>query len=105
MPSIPASNRSDRSRLRSDWESRTRVMRAVNLLPGDVTKEKSSRWNPPLITGIVVGFVVLSVLAVGFVRESARVSHKRTELQAARAELALIPAPSVPDPASTTLLS
>jgi Tfp pilus assembly protein PilN len=80
-------------------------MRAVNLLPREVAKTESSRWNAPVITGIAVGIVVVTVLTAGFVRESAKVSHKRTELDAARAELALIPAPSVPDPTSSTLLN
>ena len=78
-------------------------MRAVNLLPRDVEKVKSSRFSAPLVTGVIVGFLVIALLAVGFVRESANVSHKRTELDAARAELALIPAPQVPDATSSTL--
>jgi Tfp pilus assembly protein PilN len=80
-------------------------MRAVNLLPREVAKPTARRWNVPLVTGIVVGVVAVGVLAAGFVRESTKVSHKRTALDAARAELALIPAPTVPDPASSTLMN
>jgi Tfp pilus assembly protein PilN len=78
-------------------------MRAVNLLPRDVAKPKTRQVNVPLVTGIVVGFLVVTVLTVGFVRESSKVSHKRTELDAARAELAQIPAPALPEPGSSTL--
>jgi Tfp pilus assembly protein PilN len=78
-------------------------MRAVNLLPRDVETTKSSRLSPPVVTGIVVGIVVITLLAVGFIRESAGVSHKRTEVDAARAELALIPAPVVTSSISSTL--
>jgi Tfp pilus assembly protein PilN len=78
-------------------------MRAVNLLPRDLAKTKTRQLNPPLVTGVVAGVVVVAVLAAGFVTASAKVSHKRTELDAARAELALIPAPVAPDAASTAL--
>jgi Tfp pilus assembly protein PilN len=78
-------------------------MRAVNLLPRDVEATTSSRLSPPVVTGMVVGIVVITLLAVGFIRESAGVSHKRTELDAARAELALIPAPVVTSSVSSTL--
>jgi Tfp pilus assembly protein PilN len=77
-------------------------MRAVNLLPREVEKTKTSRLSPPVVTGLIVGVVVIALLAIGFVRESANVSHKRTALEAARTELALIPAP-VPDSTSSTL--
>ncbi len=72
-------------------------MKAVNLLPREVTKTKSRRPSAPLITGFVTGVVVLTVLAAGYFKEGSSVSQKRTELQAARAELALVPAPAAPD--------
>jgi Tfp pilus assembly protein PilN len=78
-------------------------MRAVNLLPRDLAKTKTRRLNPPVVTGVVAAVVVVAVLATGFVTASAKVSHKRTELDAARAELALIPAPVAPDASSTAL--
>jgi Tfp pilus assembly protein PilN len=78
-------------------------MRAVNLLPREDTKAKGRQVSPPLLTGMIVVVVVVAVLGTGFVRGSAKVAHKRTELDAARAELALIPAPVAADTASSTL--
>jgi Tfp pilus assembly protein PilN len=78
-------------------------MRAVNLLPREVARTKSRRLSTPAVVGIISGLVVLVVLAGGFVKESAEVAHKKTELDAARAELALVPAPVAPDMASSTL--
>ncbi|MFL6015857.1 MAG: PilN domain-containing protein [Gaiellaceae bacterium] len=78
-------------------------MRAVNLLPREVTNTKSRRPSAPLITAFVAGVVVLTVLAAGYFKQSASVSQKRTELQAARAELALVPSPAAPDTAVTAL--
>jgi Fimbrial assembly protein (PilN) len=80
-------------------------MKAVNLLPREVTKTTSRRPTTPLIVAFVTGVVVLTVLAAGYLRASANVSEKRTELQAARAELALVPAPSAPDTSVATLNS
>jgi Tfp pilus assembly protein PilN len=78
-------------------------MKAVNLLPREVAKTKSRRVSAPVLTGIITAVVVVAVLGGGFARGSANVAHKRTELDAARTELSLVPAPVVPDPASTTL--
>jgi Tfp pilus assembly protein PilN len=78
-------------------------MRAVNLMPREVAKAKSRRLSPPVLTALIVGVLVVVVLGAGFVRGSSKVAHKRTELDAARAELALIPAPVAPDAASSTL--
>lgn len=78
-------------------------MKAVNLLPREVAKTKSRRPSAPLITTFVAGVVVLTVLGAAYFKQSATVSQKRTELQAARAELALVPAPAAPDTAVTSL--
>ena len=78
-------------------------MRAVNLLPREVANTKGSRLSPPVVTGIVAAVLVIAVLGAGFFRASAKVAHKRTELDAARAELALIPAPAAQDSMSSTL--
>ncbi len=78
-------------------------MRAVNLLPREVAKTKNSRLSPPVLTALIVGVLVVLVLGAGFVRGSAKVAHKRTELDAARAQLALIPAPVAADSVSSTL--
>ncbi len=78
-------------------------MRAVNLLPRDVAKTRTREVNLPLVTGVIAAVVVTFVLAAGFLHESAKVAHKRTELDAARAELSLIPAPAPTDSTSSTL--
>jgi Tfp pilus assembly protein PilN len=78
-------------------------MRAVNLLPREVTKTKGRQVSPPLLTGMIAAVVVVAVLGTGFVRGSANVAHKRSELDAARAELALVPAPVAPDTTSSKL--
>jgi Tfp pilus assembly protein PilN len=78
-------------------------MRAVNLLPRDVARTKTRQVNAPLLTGVIGAVIVTFVLAAGFLHESANVAHKQTELDAARAELALIPAPAPIDSASSTL--
>jgi Tfp pilus assembly protein PilN len=78
-------------------------MRAVNLLPRDVVKTKTREVNVPLLTGVIAAVIVTFVLAAGFLHESANVAHKQTELDAARAELALIPAPAPIDSISSTL--
>src|SRR5215212_2925563 len=80
-------------------------MRAVNLLPRDVGDQKTRRLSAPVVTGVVVAVVVFTVLGAGFFKASASVSHKRTELASARAELALIPAPAAQDSTSTSLAS
>jgi Tfp pilus assembly protein PilN len=80
-------------------------MRAVNLLPREAAGEKTRRLSPPVVTGVVAAVVVFAVLGAGFFKASANVSHKRTELDAARAELALIPAPAAQDSTSSTLAS
>ena len=78
-------------------------MRAVNLLPRDIAKGKSRDINAPLLTGVVAAVIVTVVLAAGFLSASAKVSNKQTELDAARAELALIPAPATPDATTSNL--
>ena len=78
-------------------------MRAVNLLPREVANSKGSRLSPPVVTGVVAVVLVVAVLGAGFFRASAKVAHKRTEVDSARAELALIPAPAAQDSTSSTL--
>jgi Tfp pilus assembly protein PilN len=80
-------------------------MRAVNLLPRDVAKTKTRQVNVPLLTGVITAVIVTFVLAVAFLHESANVAHKQTQLDAARAELALIPPPAPTDSAASTLAS
>src|ERR1051326_1297274 len=78
-------------------------MKAVNLLPKDVEKAKGRQLSPPALTGFIAAVVVIVVLCGAFIRASANVSHKRTQLDAARAELALVPPPATPDTASAML--
>jgi Tfp pilus assembly protein PilN len=78
-------------------------MRAVNLLPRDIANAKTRQVNAPLLTGVIGVVVVTFVLAAGFLHESAKVAHNQTDLDAARSELALIPAPAPVDSASSAL--
>jgi Tfp pilus assembly protein PilN len=68
-------------------------MRAVNLLPRDVQRS-ALKPTAPILTGVVGGIVVTTVLCAGFLLQSAKVAEKRNELDAARAELALVPPPA-----------
>ena len=67
-------------------------MRAVNLLPRAEAR-RSVKASAPIITGVVGAIVVTGVLCVGFLTTSATVAKKRDALDAARAELALVPPP------------
>lgn len=79
-------------------------MRSVNLLPRDDEK-RGLRITPPVATGVVAGVLVVTVLAAGYLMESAKVTTSRSDLDAARAELALVPPPSPPAPGSEHNLS
>jgi Tfp pilus assembly protein PilN len=68
-------------------------MRAVNLLPRDVQRS-GLKPKAPVLTGVVGVVVVTTVLCAGFLLQSAKVAEKRNELDAVRAELALVPPPA-----------
>jgi Tfp pilus assembly protein PilN len=68
-------------------------MRAVNLLPRDIQRS-GIKPSAPLLTGVIGCVLVTGVLCVGFLMQSAKVAEKRSELDAARAELALVPPPA-----------
>jgi Tfp pilus assembly protein PilN len=68
-------------------------MRAVNLLPRAEAR-RSVKASAPIITGVVSAVLVTGVLCVGFLTTSATVAKKRDALDAARAELALVPPPA-----------
>lgn len=68
-------------------------MRAVNLLPRD-SQRSSLKPTAPVLTGVVGAIVVTTALCAGFLLQSAKVAEKRNELDAARAELALVPPPA-----------
>ena len=74
-------------------------MKAVNLLPRDIQRS-GIRPTAPLLTGVVGSVLVTGVLCVGFLMQSAKVAEKRNELDAARAELALVPPPAPQEAAS-----
>jgi Tfp pilus assembly protein PilN len=67
-------------------------MRAVNLLPRDIQRS-GLKPTAPVLTGVVGAIVVTTALCAGFLLQSAKVAEKRNELDAARAELALVPPP------------
>ncbi len=70
-------------------------MRAVNLLPRDV-KRSSLKPNVPVLAGVIAAVLVVTILCAGFLLESAKVADRRNQLDAARAELALVPPPPPP---------
>jgi Tfp pilus assembly protein PilN len=72
-------------------------MRAVNLLPRDAARS-GLKPTAPLLTGVIGSVLVTTALCVGFLLESAKVAEKRNELDAARAELALVPPPALTGP-------
>jgi Tfp pilus assembly protein PilN len=80
-------------------------MRAVNLLPRDEVKQARKRPAAPLIVGVLSALVVVAALAGGYMVESAKVARKQTDLDAARAELALVPPPAQPSTESSALAS
>ena len=72
-------------------------MRAVNLLPREESKG-GLKLTPQLATGVITGVLVVTVLTAGFLMQSAKVTTKQNDLDAARAELALVPPPAPPEP-------
>jgi Tfp pilus assembly protein PilN len=74
-------------------------VKAVNLLPRDIQRS-AIKPTAPLLTGIIGAVLVTGILCVGFLMQSAKVAEKRNELDAARAELALVPPPA-PQQAAT----
>jgi Tfp pilus assembly protein PilN len=80
-------------------------MRAVNLLPREEAKQDRKRPAAPLITGVAAAVILAAVLVGGFVHESAGVAKKRTELDAARTELSLVPKPAPAENVSSTLVT
>jgi Tfp pilus assembly protein PilN len=79
-------------------------MRAVNLLPRDVVRS-GLKPTAPLLTGVIGSVLVTTVLCAGFLLQSAKVAEKRNELDAARAELALVPPPAPTGPSDANGLA
>jgi Tfp pilus assembly protein PilN len=73
-------------------------VQAVNLLPRDEPKKGERRAAVPVLIGLATVLVVLVVVGGGYFLESAKVAQKQTDVDAARAELALVPPPPKPDP-------
>jgi Tfp pilus assembly protein PilN len=64
-------------------------MRAVNLLPKDVSQRKSfTREDPAVVVGSALGTVVLVALVAGFLNVHSKVQAEQAKLDAARAEYA-----------------
>jgi len=68
-------------------------MRAVNLLPREEPRSTLKKANLPVLAGVVATVIVTTILCAAFLLENAAVAGKRNELDAARAELALVPPP------------
>jgi Tfp pilus assembly protein PilN len=79
-------------------------MRAVNLLPRD-TVRSGIKPTGPLLTGVIGSVLVTTVLCAGFLLQSAKVAEKRNELDATRAELALVPPPAPTGPSDANGLA
>src|SRR6266478_4119102 len=79
-------------------------MRAVNLLPRE-TARSGLKPTAPVLTGVIGSVLVTTALCVGFLLESAKVAEKRNELDAARAELALVPPPAATGPSDANGLA
>ena len=80
-------------------------MRAVNLLPRDDRRQRSStrRQNPVLIGGVAAFVAVTAILAAWFLTASGDVAGKQKRLDAAQAELAATPVPPPTSPGSSQL--
>jgi hypothetical protein len=64
-------------------------MRAVNLLPKDLSQRKSfTREDPAVVVGSALGAVVLVALVAGFLNVHSKVQSEQAKLDAARAEYA-----------------
>jgi Tfp pilus assembly protein PilN len=74
-------------------------VRAVNLLPREVARQRKPVFGPqnaPVLVGAGLGFVVAAALGIGYVHESGAVSSAQSQLEAAKAQLAATPRPAQP---------
>jgi Tfp pilus assembly protein PilN len=76
-------------------------MRAVNLLPRDETKR--TKTNVPVLVGVSGAVLVSAMLAMLFLSAASKVQDRQTQLDSARAQLAVIPPPAAPDTAQQGL--
>jgi Tfp pilus assembly protein PilN len=70
-------------------------MRAVNLLPREVSEQKREARNPVVLVATIGGAVVALALIAGFLLANRSVDRQRQALTSARAVLAVTPAKSV----------
>jgi Tfp pilus assembly protein PilN len=76
-------------------------MRAVNLLPPEVTsRSRVPLPSPPVLVGLLGGVVVVLALAAGFVLATKSESSKREELGQRQDELSSLPLPAEEEPAA-----
>jgi Tfp pilus assembly protein PilN len=69
-------------------------MRAVNLLPREDPRHPRKRLTAAVQLAIVSPFLVLSLLAAGYLMASSKVKNERSTLQALKQELAALPRPA-----------
>jgi Tfp pilus assembly protein PilN len=76
-------------------------MRAVNLLPRESRSQRSvTAQNLPAVVGGGMGFLVVAVLAAGYLSASSKVAGAQKDLDAANAQLAQTPVPAATQPAA-----
>lgn len=85
-------------------------MRAVNLLPREVTKQRTSPFgisqqNLPVVVGAGLGIVVAGILGVSFMQASGKVSDAQTRLREVETQLANTPKPPDPKPVPNAQLA
>lgn len=81
-------------------------MRAVNLLPKDIGKQRRvTAQNAPVLVGSGLAVVVTLVLALSFLSASGNVRKAQDDLNAANAELAATPVPPAAPTAEDTALA
>lgn len=78
-------------------------MRAVNLLPRDDTRR--TKTNTPMLIGVAGTVAVTALTSMMFLSASSKVHDTQTQLDAAQAQLAVIPPPPAPDSAGQGLAS
>jgi Tfp pilus assembly protein PilN len=69
-------------------------LRAVNLLPREEPRRQGKRFTVGVQLALVSPFVVLSLLAAGYLQASSKVHDNKATLQALQDELAALPAPA-----------
>jgi Tfp pilus assembly protein PilN len=85
-------------------------MRAVNLLPREATKQRTTPFgvtqqNLPVVVGGVLGVFVVGLLAVSFMHASGKVSDAKARLREVQTQLANTPEPPQPKPVPNAQLA